>query len=146
MLKDGIPTKGPRNADKVVREAPSKAVIGLLFSARLANAGLRRSRGPGRLVLNSPINSIGISLWRTRLFLVLMSPSQLSTVGTPSTRGTLLSLICATSTPPTFAYRWWRVLKSSPSPSLAIWIKSPTIMCLKTKYTFATMTLMRRLS
>ena len=47
---------GPCNVDRVVREASSKAVVELLFSARLANAGPRRPMGPSRLVLNSLVN------------------------------------------------------------------------------------------
>ena len=42
------------DADRVVGEALLKIAVELLFSARLANAGLRRLKGPSRLVLNSP--------------------------------------------------------------------------------------------
>ena len=56
MLEDGVPTGGPRNADRVVREAPSKVVVGILFLARLANVGPRMLRGLNKLVLNSFVN------------------------------------------------------------------------------------------
>ena len=58
MLEDRVPTGGPRDVDRVVREAPSEVAIGLLFPTKLANAGLYRPRGLSRLVLNSPDNSM----------------------------------------------------------------------------------------
>ena len=75
-----------------------------------------------------------------------MLPSQLLTARTPSTRGTLLSLTCTNSTPPTFECRWWLFLKSIPFPSPAIWIKNPTNVWLKMECIFTTMILMRRLA
>ena len=56
MLENGVLAEGPRNADRVVREAPSEVAVGPLFPARLTNAGLHRPRGPNRLVLNSLVN------------------------------------------------------------------------------------------
>ena len=56
LLEDWVPTGGPRNADRVVREAPSEAIVTLLFPARLENACPRRRRGLDRLVLNSLVN------------------------------------------------------------------------------------------
>ena len=49
-LKDGVPVGGPRNVDRVVREAPLEVVVGPFFPARLVNVS------PLRLVLNLPIN------------------------------------------------------------------------------------------
>ena len=43
-LEDRVPTGGPRNVDRVMREAPLKAVVRQLFSARLAIVGPRRPR------------------------------------------------------------------------------------------------------
>ena len=67
-LKDGVPAKGPPDVARAVGEAPLKIVVELLLSARLTNAHPRRLRGPGRLVLNSPIISMKWnSLRRERL-------------------------------------------------------------------------------
>ena len=46
---------GPPDADKAVGEAPLEIIAELSFSARLANATPLKLKGPGRLVLNSPI-------------------------------------------------------------------------------------------
>ena len=43
------------NADRVMREAPLKMTAELSFSIWLVNADPHRLRGPGRLVLNSPV-------------------------------------------------------------------------------------------
>ena len=55
LLEDGVPTRGPPNADGVVGEAPSKIVVGPSFSARLSNVSPRRPRMPNRLMLSSYI-------------------------------------------------------------------------------------------
>ena len=43
---------------KILCFKPLETTVGLLFLARLTNAGPRRPRGLDRLVLNSPINSM----------------------------------------------------------------------------------------
>ena len=55
MLGDGVPAGGPPNAYRVVGEAPLEIGTKLSLSARLANVGPRRLKGPDRLVLNSPV-------------------------------------------------------------------------------------------
>ena len=65
---------------------------------------------------------------------------QLLTVGTSLTRGTLLAHICTNSTTITSEYRWWLVLRSIPSPFLAIWIRNSTNVGLKMGCIFATTT------
>ena len=54
-LEDGVPDGGPPDANKVMGEAPLEITVELSFSARLVNDGPHRLRGPGRLVLNSPV-------------------------------------------------------------------------------------------
>ena len=54
-LEDGIPDKGPPDADRAMEEAPLEIVVELPFSAKLANATPLRLKGPGRSVLNSPV-------------------------------------------------------------------------------------------
>ena len=50
---EGVPIRGPLNADGVVEEAPSETVVGPSFSARVANVGPHRPRIPNRLMLGS---------------------------------------------------------------------------------------------
>ena len=50
-LDDGVPTRGPPNADGVVGEAPSKIVVGSSFLPRIANVSPRKPRLPNRLML-----------------------------------------------------------------------------------------------
>ena len=52
-LEDGVPIRGPPNADGFVGEAPSKIVVGSSFSIKLANVGPSRPRLPNRLMLGS---------------------------------------------------------------------------------------------
>ena len=54
-LNDGVPDEEPLDVDRAVGEAPLEIIAELPFSARLVNATPRRLKGPGRLVLNSPI-------------------------------------------------------------------------------------------
>ena len=54
-LEDGGPIRGPLGANKVVGEAPSEAVVGPSFPARLAMADPHRPRGLDRLVMDASI-------------------------------------------------------------------------------------------
>ena len=50
MLEDEVQEGGPPDANRVVGEAQLEINNELSFSAKLANAGPRRLKGPGRLV------------------------------------------------------------------------------------------------
>ena len=54
----GFQTGWPPDVDKFVGEAPLDMAVELSFSARLANVDPSRLKGPGRLVLNSPVISM----------------------------------------------------------------------------------------
>ena len=54
-LEDEVPDGGSPEVCKDAGEAPLQTTIELSFSARLVNAGPRRPKGLGKLVLNSPV-------------------------------------------------------------------------------------------
>ena len=56
-LEDGVPIGGPPNAVGVAGEPPLEIVVGLSFSARLANTGPRRPKLLDRLTLGSYVLS-----------------------------------------------------------------------------------------
>ena len=144
-LENGVLTGGPPNADRVVGETPLEIATKLSFSTRLANADPRRPRGPDRLVLNSPVIPMK---WEQPSMgaLVLILPTKSLISSAPSTKGILMSLTCATSSPPAIAYRWWSFQKSTLSPSPVIWTKSPTSAWPRIKCTCATIISTRRQS
>ena len=54
-LEDEIPNGGSPNANRAMGEAPLEIAVELSFWVRFVNVVPHRLRGPGRLVLNSPV-------------------------------------------------------------------------------------------
>ena len=129
LLEYGSLARRPPDVNKVVGEALSKIVVGPSFSTRIAMVGLYKPRDLDILVLKSPIKPTTWDQPSADASVPDPNKAQSSTTGTPSTRGTRLSLICMTSTPSTFGYLWWRFLRSILFPSRATWIKKILPMC-----------------
>ena len=149
MLKDGAPAREPPlNCEVANEDFPIEEAGGLppLTSRHsFTFFGAQRTRPPNKLILGSYVKLLEWSRpLQTCKHLIRKMLGYLSENAIPSTSGILRSHTYAISTPSTFASQWWLILRSTPSPSPATWIRGLIDVWQKMRCISAITTSMRR--